>query len=99
MAATQAFSACLNRLGFDAPTRELLVDQGIGTIADLTNLPFPEIDKMIQHLSRWRPKVVDDDDDPAAGPTFPYLAVRKFKALRAWADYCILRNEAPNPAD
>ena len=31
-------------------------------------------------------------------PTFPYLATRKFKALRSWADYCILRGDAPNPA-
>ena len=100
MAATQAFSACLNRLGFDTPTRDLLVDQGIGTITDLTNLPFPEIEKMIQHLSRWKPKAAGDNEaDPVAGPTFPYLSVRKFKALRAWADYCILRNEVPNPAD
>jgi hypothetical protein len=98
MAAPQAFSACLNRLGFDVPTRELLINQGIGTITDLTDLPFPEIDKMIQHLSRWKPKAVDDQD-PVAGPTFPYLSVRKFKALRAWADYRLLRNEAPNPAD
>ena len=86
MAANHAFSACLTRLGFDAPTCELLVDQGIASIYDLTNLPFPEIDKMVQHLSRWKPKVVeDDDDDPVAGPTFPYLSVRKFKAPRAWA--------------
>jgi hypothetical protein len=100
MAATHACSACLTRLGFDAPTCELLVNQGIASIHDLTNLPFPEIDKMIQHLSRWKPKVVEDDDDgPVAGPAFPYLSVRKFKALRAWADYCILRNEVPNPAN
>jgi hypothetical protein len=43
--------------------------------------------------------VEDDDDDPVAGPTFPYLSARKFKALRAWADYCILCNEVPNPAN
>jgi hypothetical protein len=100
MSATQTFSAGLNRLGFDAPTCKLLVDQGtIASICDLTNLSFPEIDKMIQHLSRWKRKVVDDDDDPVAGPTFPYLSVRKFMALHAWADYCILCNEVPNPAN
>jgi len=100
MADHRSFSACLNRLGFDVPTRELLETQGIRTIHDLTDLPFPEIDKMIQHLSRWKPKTadVDDDEDPVPGPTFPYLAVRKFKALRSWADYCILRGDVPNPA-
>jgi hypothetical protein len=78
------FSACLTRLGFDVPTRELVVNQGIASIHDLANLPFPEIDKMIQHLSRWKPKAVEDDDDySVAGPTFPYLSVKKFKALRA----------------
>ena len=77
MSATQAFSAGLTRLGFDAPTCKLLVGQGtVASICDLTNFPFPEIDKMIQHLSRWKPKVVeDDDDDPVAGPTFPYISV------------------------
>ena len=100
MADARSFSACLNRLGFDVPTRELLEQQGIRTIHDLTDLPFPEIDKMIQHLSRWKPKTadVDDDDDPVPGATFPYLAVRKFKALRSWADYCLLRGDPPNPA-
>ena len=102
MSATQAFSAGLTRLSYDAPTCKLLVDQGnIASICDLTSLHFPAIDKMIWHLSRWKPKVVeDDDDDPVAGPTFPYLSVRKFKAPCAWADYCILCNEqVPNPAN
>ena len=100
MAENRSFTACLTRLGFDVPTRELLDGQGIHTIHDLTDLPFPEIDKMIQHLSRWKPRAADveDDEEPAPTPTFPYLAVRKFKALRSWADYCILRGDAPNPA-
>jgi hypothetical protein len=99
-AEARSFTACLVRLGFDVPTRELLEKQGIRNIHDLTDLPFAEIDMMIQHLSRWKQKtaVVDDDDDPVAAPMFPYLAVRKFKALRSWADYCLLRGDVPNPA-
>jgi hypothetical protein len=87
-------------LGFDAPTRKLLDGQGIHTIHDLTDLPFPEIDKMTQHLSRWKPRAADvgDDNEPTPTLKFPYLAVRKFKALCSWADYCILRGDAPNPA-
>ena len=86
-------------MGFDIPTRELIDRQGIRTLGDLTALPFPEIEKMIQHLSRWKPRDsgAEGEDDPA--PTFPYLAVRKFKALRAWADYCILRGDVPSPVD
>jgi hypothetical protein len=63
----------------------LLDNQGIHSIYDLTDLPFPEIDKMIQHLSRWEPRAVDveEDEDPVPTPTFPYLATRKFKALRS----------------
>jgi len=55
---------------------------------------------MIQHLSKWKPRTADveDDEEPAPTPMLPYLAVRKFKALRAWADYCILRGTSPNPA-
>ena len=100
MAEHRSFTTCLTRLGFDAPTRELLDGQGIHTIHDLTDLPFPEIDKMIQNLSRWKPRAADveEDEDPVPTPTFPYLAVRKFKALRSWADYCIFRGGDPNPA-
>ena len=99
MADARALTACLTRLGFDIPTRELIDRQGIRTLGDLTALPFPEIEKMIQHLSRWKPRDsgAEGEDDPA--PTFPYLAVRKFKALRAWADYCILRGDVPSPVD
>jgi hypothetical protein len=63
----------------------LLDNQGIHSIYDLTDLPFPEIDKMIQHLSRWEPRAADveEDEDPVPTPTFPYLATRKFKALRS----------------
>ena len=87
-------------LGFDVPIHELLDRQGIHTIHDLTDLPLPEIDKMIQHLSRWKPRAADVEDDKESAPTppFPYLAVQKFKAPRSWADYCILRGDAPNPA-
>lgn len=101
MADVRAFTACLTRLGFDIPTRELIDKQGIRTLGDLTALPFPEIEKMIQHLSRWKPKDsgAEGEDEAALSPTFPYLAVRKFKALRAWADYCILRGDVPTPAD
>jgi hypothetical protein len=55
---------------------------------------------MIQHLSRWKPRATDveEDEDPVPAPTFPYLATRKFKALCSWPDYCILRGDTPNPA-
>jgi hypothetical protein len=88
MAEHKSFTACLTRLGFDAPTRELLDDQGIHTIHDLTDFPFPEIDRMIQHLSRWKPRAADvkEDEDPVSTPTFPYRATRTFKALRSWED-------------
>ena len=101
MADVRAFTASLTRLGFGIPTRELIDKQGICTLGDLTALPFPEIEKMIEHLSRWKPKNpgAEGEDDPNPSPTFPYLAVRKFKALRAWADYCILRGGVPTPAD
>jgi hypothetical protein len=79
----------------------MLDHQGNHNIHDLTDLPFPEIGKMIQHLSRWKPRAADvkeEDEDPVPVPTFPYLATWKFKAVRSWADYCILRGDAPNDA-
>ena len=101
MAKARAFTACLTRLEFDIPTHELIDKQGIHSLGDLTALPFPDIEMMIQHLSRWKPKDpgAEGEDDPAPRSIFSYLAVRKFKALRAWADYCILRGDAPSPAD
>jgi hypothetical protein len=98
MADPAAFSACLTHLGFDAPTRQLLNDQGIGTMGDLLHLPSVEVDRMVQHLSRWRPRAADDGEDQAPAATFPYLAVRKLKALRIWADYRTLRGQVPTPA-
>ena len=83
MAEHRSFTACLTRLGFDAPTRELLDNQGIHTIHDLTDLPFPEIDKMIQHLSRWKPRAADveEDEDPVPTPTFPNVRLPSSKSM------------------
>lgn len=50
---------------------------------DPTDLQFPAINKMIQHLSRWKLRAADveEDEDPVSTPTLPYLTVGRFKAL------------------
>lgn len=74
LAEHKSFTTCLTRFGFDA-------------IHDLTKLPFLAINKMIQHLSRWKQRVADVEEvnNHALTLTFPYLTLRKFKALCSWA--------------
>jgi hypothetical protein len=60
MANARALTACLARLGLDIPTRKLIDRQRIRALADLTALPFPEIEKMIQRLSRWKSCMGDE---------------------------------------
>lgn len=99
MADVAAFSALLGRLGFNAPTVALITSQGLSTIDELQRIPITQVDPMMQHLSKWRNPGVA----PVAGAPapllilFPFLTVRNLKALRAWCDYRILRDQDCTP--
>ena len=55
---------------------------------------------MVQYLSRWKSGAADvqEDEDHVPIPRLPHLATQEVKALRSWADYCILCGNGPNPA-
>ena len=95
-----AFSDCLTRLGFNDATCALFVQEGFVTMNNLLAIPSSEIDKMVQHFSRWKPREAPADEEVEQDErvTVPFLAVRQLKALRCWADYRLLRGQQPNPA-
>ena len=85
MADAVTFASCLERIGFNEETRDFLGDQGIASMEDLRNLPLSEFNRMIKHFSRTTTQGGDI--------TFPYIAVRKLKALCSWADYRFARGQ------
>ena len=95
MADPAAFAACLNRLGFNAPTRVFIAGQGFNTIDDFVALPLAEVDRMIKMFIKTPVPPV-----PAGDPqvNFPYLAQRRLKALRMWCDYRTARGQPVAPA-
>ena len=97
------FNAALGMLGFNEPTREFIVSQGLNTAADLASIPYKELDDLVKHMTRTKPSPPrpdeDDDDDVEEPVMFPYLAVRKLKAFSLWMNYRILRGQAITPVD
>ncbi len=100
MADPAAFSACLTRLGFNEPTRDFIIAQGISTAPELASLPYSELDDFVKHVIRNRPTHPPAIAGAAVLPTvnLPYLAVRKLKAFRLWIDYRQLRGQEFPPA-
>ena len=101
MANIVVFSATLTRLGFNDPTRNYLNAHGLTTIDDLLTLPVDEIEKLFKHMASQKPRdTVPGNDEAAPAPVImvPFLSARKLKALRAWAQYRVLRAQQPQPA-
>jgi hypothetical protein len=92
-----AFADALGRIGFNARARELLAQQGFSTLADLCNLAVGEVDPLMKHLASWKATgaVVAGVEGQAQAlpPVFPFLSIRKLKALRLWAQYKIERGQ------
>jgi len=87
----------LERIGFNEAAREYLIVQGCRTTMDLVKLPY-QLKDFITHVTKGtRPAVPLDDEEVDAGVeeplVFPYLALRKLKALRCFLEYRSLRNE------
>lgn len=93
--AAVAFTSALNRCGFNPTTRNYIRDQNIDTIAAFCEIPLDEIDKMAKVSSAWRQAPAEAGAEQVE---FPYLALRKLKALRAWADFSLARGQEPAPA-
>jgi hypothetical protein len=76
-AQVNAFRAALGRIGFNAPTRVAINENGLQTILDLLNVQDEDLDKLNEHLKGWR--------DPAAGPNaqvrIPFVSLNKLKVM------------------
>ena len=91
-----AFSACLDHLGFNAPTRAFVNAQGFTTMEDFTTLPLAEVDHMIKMFLKAPVLATPPAGDPQVN--FPHLAQRWLKALRMWCDCRTTRGQAAAPA-
>jgi hypothetical protein len=82
-----AFRAALGRIGFNAPMRVAINENGLQTIIDLVKVQDEDLDKLNEHLKGWR--------DPVAGPNaqvwIPFVSLIKLKVMRYWviSQHCI----------
>jgi hypothetical protein len=71
------FRTALQRIGFNAPTRTAIFENGFETILDLANVQEDDLDRLPKHLEAWR--------DPAAAPNqqvrIPFVSLKKLKAM------------------
>lgn len=87
VAARAAFTNALDRIGFNAPTRAAMVDNGFLTILDLASVQEADLDRLPKHFESWR--------NPTAAPNaqvrIPFVSLSKLKAMRYWvlAQRCI----------
>ncbi|KAI2502036.1 hypothetical protein MHU86_12439 [Fragilaria crotonensis] len=96
VAARNAFTAALGRIGINPATRVAIAENGFVTILDLATVQDEDLDKLPKHLEAWR--------NPNAGPNaqvcIPFVSLTKLKAMRYWvlAQRCI-GIMAPDAAD
>ena len=87
VAVRASFTQALERIGFNAPTRAAMVDNGFTTILDLASVQEADLDRLPKHLESWR--------NPTAAPhaqvRIPFVSLSKLKAMRYWvlAQRCI----------
>ena len=91
MAANIAFTQALQRCGFNAETAATIVSEGFADLETLTGVEDADIDGMIKNVRESRRMIGAVGAAGAAGAgaggnvTFPFLAIKKLKAMRAWA--------------
>ena len=95
MAAPVAFAACLVRLGFNQDTCAFFVAQGVDTLESLSMLPITEITELIKSAGAWRSRIPVVPPAVAPDIQFPWVSIKKLKALREWAGYKRSRGEVP----
>lgn len=87
---------CLQSLGFNHSTSGALMDQGIKGIEDLMILSDKDVDEMIK--SAQKTYKYDSSDEEEDAMIFPYLAVKRLKALRFWAEMMSRTGESASPS-
>ena len=79
----KAMFDALVALGFNVPASETLMYQGLTNIGDLRLLSEKEVDEMIK--SNQKSFRFDPDEEQEEAIFYPFLAIKKLKALRFWA--------------
>ena len=82
MAAVNAFNQALTRIGFNVDTTEAVIDEGFYTMDTLATVDEKDIDSMIKNVRDTRRELGDEAEGAV---TFPFLAIKRLKAMRFWA--------------
>jgi hypothetical protein len=85
MAANIAFTQALQRCGFNAETAATIVNEGFADMETLTGVEDADIDGMIKNVRESRRMIGAGGAGVGVNITFPFLAIQKLKAMRAWA--------------
>jgi len=80
--------AAFGRIGYDNATRIIISNQGITDMDSLRLLTSKDIDEMIKGLQRTQ---------TADGATYPFIATKKLKAFRFWAELCKRTGDSDDP--
>jgi len=82
MAQLNAFNAALLRLGFNADTADTITNEGFDTLEVLSEIELDDIDAMIKNIRETR-RILGAQAQ--GNVTFPFLAIRRLKAMHGWA--------------
>jgi len=82
MAQVNAFNAALARVGFNNATAEAMVAEGFDTLDVLSEVEESDIDSMIKNIRETRRLL---GVNAPGNVTFPFLAIKRFKAMHHWA--------------
>jgi hypothetical protein len=82
MAQVNAFNAALARLGFNADTANAIIDEGFDSLEVLLEVEEDDVDQVIKNVRETR-RVLGAQAQ--GNVTFPFLAIRRLKAMHGWA--------------
>jgi hypothetical protein len=82
MAQVNAFNAALVRLGFNGDTATAIIDEGFDNLEVLSEVEEDDIDQVIKNVRETR-RVLGAQAQ--GNITFPFLAIRRLKAMHGWA--------------
>ena len=91
------FQATLELIGFSENAVEALGEEGISTMADLTNLSESDIDELGTHVTMEGRLV--RGATVATRQKIPFLVVKKLKAFHAWGQFLKLKGKDADPDD
>jgi len=82
MAQLNAFNAALLCCGFNADTTDAITGEGFDTVDVLAKVEDSDIESMIKNIRETRRAL---GAQAKGNVTFPFLAIKRFKAMHGWA--------------